>query len=166
MRKLKRILLTMLCSVGAAALAACSSPQNSTGMANPFIECSDLTAAARVSGFEMAVPETANSYTQTGIQAVRGEMIQVFYAEGENSICIRKAAKSVLEGSYTLTGDYNNYSYSAETTVGDIKVILKGDAAEEISAAAWINGEYCYAVTARGEALSQKTVEALVTAVK
>lgn len=68
-----------------------------------------------------------------------GIMIQVFYGDGENEVCVRKEA-----GAGDISGDYNQYA-QVKTENG---VTLKGENGL-VMVAIWERGGYTYAVTSR-----------------
>ena len=56
---------------------------------NPFTSRAGLTDAAKAAGFELAVPEKVNGSPRRDIQTIDGEMIQVFYGDEDDEVCIR-----------------------------------------------------------------------------
>lgn len=117
---------------------------------SPFIDCDSMNAAAKLAGFDMALPRTADY-----LQAIEGSMIQAFYGEDGNDMLIRKAT-----GTGDISGDYNEYAQT-ETVDG---VTLKGEN-DTFSLAIWEKDGYTYSVSV-GEALSQTDILALVAAVQ
>ena len=90
-------------------------------IANPFVDCQTMEAAAEVAGFEYRTPEQVEVCSENKIQAVDQEMIQVIYSADENQILIRKAL-----GTRNISGDYNNYQKEETITVDEMQVTLKG----------------------------------------
>lgn len=90
-------------------------------IANPFVDCQTMEAAAEVAGFEYRTPEQVEVCSENKIQAVDQEMIQVIYSADENQILIRKAP-----GTRNISGDYNNYQKEENITVDEMQVTLKG----------------------------------------
>ena len=90
-------------------------------IANPFVDCQTMEAAAEVAGFEYRTPEQVDVCSENKIQAVDQEMIQVIYSADENQILIRKAP-----GTRNISGDYNNYQKEETITVDEMQVTLKG----------------------------------------
>ena len=130
-------------------------------IANPFIDVSDLEVAAKLAGFEMAVPESIEGYPEIMIQAVENDMIQVFYHEGEpgedgyKEVLVRKAV-----GSEDISGDYNEYSENSTENINGADVELRGDNGL-IKVAAWTQGGYTYAIDS-SEGLTKEQIESFV----
>lgn len=90
---------------------------------NPFIDCATMADAKKTAGFTVTVPsKMPEGYVQDLIQAVKNEMVQVFYKNGEKEILIRKA-----KGSEDISGDYNEYKESNTITAGSLKVFTRGN---------------------------------------
>lgn len=117
---------------------------------SPFVDCDTMTDAAKLAGFEMALPETPDA-----LQAWEGHMIQAFYGEDGKDMLIRKAV-----GNEDVSGDYNEYA-QVETVDG---VTLKGEN-DAFSLAIWEKDGYTYSISV-GEALAQADMMALVAAVQ
>ena len=110
---------------------------------SPFVDCDTMDDAEKIAGFNVTVPEKMpEGYAQKLIQAVENDMIQVFYANGEKEIVIRKA-----KGSEDISGDYNEYKENNTITVGSRKVSTRGNHGK-VNAAIWIDGAYTYSITA------------------
>lgn len=116
-------------------------------IANPFVDCDDFDVAAELAGFAISVPETVDGYPLRLIQAVDGDMIQVFYATGDladeaaQRVLLRKAV-----GSEDVSGDYNEYAEVFEQDVGGRTVTFKGDGSL-VYLAVWTDGSYSYSVS-------------------
>ena len=107
------------------------------GMPNPFIDCASLEEAQKEAGFEMESP-IFDDLTDRSYQAIRGEMIQIFNrgvgAPGEGGILVRKA-----RGNEDISGDYNQYPVNDEITMGDRKVLARGEE-DGYKAVTWTEG--------------------------
>ena len=109
---------------------------------SPFVDCETMADAEKTAGFNVAVPEKMpEGYARKLIQAVKNDMIQVFYENGENEITVRKA-----KGSEDISGDYNEYKESGTVTVGSLKVFARGNDGK-VNVATWVNGEHTYSIT-------------------
>lgn len=106
---------------------------------SPFTGHATLADAAEAVGFELAVPERVNGSPRRSIETMSGIMIQVFYGDDENEVCVRKEA-----GAGDISGDYNQYA-QVKTENG---VTLKGENGL-VMVAIWERGGYTYAVTSR-----------------
>lgn len=113
------------------------------GIPNPFIDCATMADAQKTAGFTITVPaKMPEGYVQDLIQAVKNEMVQVFYKNGEEEILIRKA-----KGSEDISGDYNEYKENNTITVGNLKVFTRGNDGK-VNTTTWVDGEYTYSITA------------------
>lgn len=90
----------------------------STGMANPFIECNSLEEAAKIAQVNIKLPE----YSQCTIYAVKNSFVEVQYPLNETSnITIRKSA-----GEEDISGVYDGKEMQLHSTDGvDVNVRLK-----------------------------------------
>lgn len=90
----------------------------STGMANPFIECNSLEEAAKIAQVNIKLPE----YSQCTIYAVKNSFVEVQYPLNETSnITIRKSA-----GEEDISGVYEGKEMQIRSTDGiDVNVRLK-----------------------------------------
>ena len=90
----------------------------STGMANPFIECKSLEEAAKIAQVNIKLPE----YSQCTIYAVKNSFVEVQYPLNETSnITIRKSA-----GEEDISGVYDGKEMQIRSTDGiDVNVRLK-----------------------------------------
>ena len=134
-------------------------------IANPFVDCESLDAAAEIAGFAISVPENVEGYPNRAVQAIRNDLIQVFFATGDMAqsdteyILLRKGV-----GSEDISGDYNEYTSVTEQEVDGKTVTLKGDGSI-IYLATWTDGDYSYSVSF-SDGADPDTVLALVNALK
>lgn len=126
------------------------------GLANPFVTCTTLEEAAQTAGFEMTVPDVLEGYEQIVIQAVKDQLIQVIWQNGDNKITIRKGA-----GADDISGDYNQYPHTEEISVGDLQVTVKGSD-EAVNTAVWTVGDYAYAISALNEGIKRDAMSGLI----
>ena len=99
----------------------------------------------------------------SGIQAVDGLVLQVFYKSGDKEILIRKAL--VSQGK-DISGDYNVYDVTKKVSVKGKKrkVTIKGTEKKK-NLAVWSDGTYSYSLyTSAG--MSQKALIRLVKQVQ
>ena len=116
--------------------------ENNVQIPSPFIDCASLAEAGEIAGFEMRAPETVGDYDRVSISAIDGELIDVLYESGDDTVRVRKGA-----GSEDISGDYNSYAETAVSEVDGMEVTMKGDAGK-VNLAVWTNGEYTYSVSA------------------
>lgn len=174
---MKKLFLFLLCVISMVSLAACgnaagdASPDTSSDISpevqipSPFTDCGTLDEAAAISGFRMSAPETANGYSERSIQAVKDEMIQVFYRSGEEEICIRKATGDGdigRERGGDISGDYTEYAQTGKLSVDDLEATVKGDR-DKIHVAFWTDHDYSYSITSTA-ALDPAVVSDLIRA--
>ena len=96
-------------------------------IANPWEDCAALADAAKLAGFDIAIP-SFEGYPNKVIQAIAGSTIQVMYfdgdpeAENSSAITVRKGNESG-----DISGDYNEYSESETVQMHGIDVQLRGE---------------------------------------
>lgn len=132
---------------------------NTVQIPNPFTNHATLAEAVKTAGFDLAVPEKVNGSPKRNIQTMDGGMIQVFYGDEENRICIRKAP-----GNEDISGDYNSYVQVTNVDINGTSVTMKGENST-IHLAVWTSGEYTYSISARA-GMSNSDMSALVQLVK
>lgn len=156
---MKKLIAIILCGLTVYSLAACTS-KNATGgnaeIPNPFVDCATLADAAKLTGFDITVPDSIDEYDTRAIQVMDNKMIQVIYAKGENSLLIRKAA-----GSDDISGDYSQYTETNTAALGSIQVTMKGEDGM-VSVAIWTDGGYTYAVNAQDIPMDVDAITALI----
>ena len=54
-----------------------------TQIPNPWVDCTTLADAAKLAGFDIAVPGSIKGYPNKLIQAMEKSMIQVLYFDGD-----------------------------------------------------------------------------------
>ena len=146
---------------GAAQDAEDSEDEN-TQIPNPFVDCETKADAEKLAGFEMTVPEQIEGYEQELIQAVDGELIQVFYVNPEDEkdeILIRKGV-----GNDDISGNYENFAETTTAAAGDLEVTLKGNDGK-VTIAVWTTGSYTFSIQVDAGA-SQDEILSLVEAVQ
>ena len=178
---MKKMMTLTICAVVALSITACASsgaaaktpitettaitksttPMNTspdTMIANPFVDCQTMEAAAEVAGFEFRTPEQVEGISEKKIQAVDQEMIQVIYSADENQILIRKAPRT-----RNISGDYNNYQKEETITVDEMQVTLKGNDGV-IALATWSANDYSYSIYVSA-GMAQDSIVSLVQAI-
>ena len=136
-----------------------SSLTNTVQIPNPFTNHATLTDAAKTAGFELTVPEKVNGTARRDIQTMEGGMIQVFYGDEENEVCIRKAF-----GSEDISGDYNSYAQITTVNADGTNVTMKGEK-NLVYLAIWTGGGYTYSISIQA-GMSSADMAALVQSVK
>lgn len=179
MKKLMAVLLMVLMTLS---LAACGqkvpddrkdpeggdAPGQAGNMqiGNPWVDCATLGEAAKVAGFDIAIPGKFDGYENKVYQAVEKSIIQVLYYDGDpeaetsSRIIVRKSI-----GTNDTSGDYNEYSEKGTAEEFGLNVLIKGENGL-VFCATWIKDGYFYAILAdKGltkEALSN-AIEEMIT---
>ena len=133
-----------------------------TQIPNPFVDCETMADAEKLAGFDITVPEQIEGYEQELIQAVDGELIQVFYVnpeKEEDEILIRKGV-----GNDDISGNYENFAETTTAAAGDLEVTLKGNDGK-VTVAVWTTGSYTFSIQVDAGA-SQDEMLNLVEAVQ
>ena len=166
MKKLIVISLVLIMIVFTAACGAGSEEEEgNTQIPNPFIDAADLTEAAEIAGFDITVPDRIEGYPEILIQAIKDEMIQVSFYEGEpgddnyKEVLIRKAT-----GSDDISGDYNEYSENETAAIAGLDVSLRGEEGM-IKVASWTQDGFAYAIDS-SEGLTREEIEKFIELVK
>ncbi len=168
---MKKLITLTLCAVMALSVTACSNnnppkkddPQKQTSsqqIPNPWVDCQTIADANELAGFTVILPKTIpDGYTQKTIQAVKGDMVQIIYENGEDQIVFRQAK----EGD-DISGDLTEYKENNTLTIGSLKVTAKGNDGK-INTATWINGECSFAITANpgGKGLDNQAINDMIS---
>ncbi len=154
---MKKLIAMLFCLLAAAAFTACNSTSASGSgqLTNPIVEYETLADAAKVTGFELAVPGSVDGYDTRTVQVVSGEMMQVTYTSGEQKLLIRKAA-----GQDDISGDYNTYAETNTVAAGSLSVLMKGENGM-VSVATWTDGGNTFAIDAQDVPLTTDAASAL-----
>jgi hypothetical protein len=149
---MKKLVAITLCVVTALSFTACNknapakdntnqfSEQNNQ-IPSPFEDCTTIADAEIIAGFTLILPEKMpKDYIKRSIQAIKDDMVQVFYENGESELLVRKA-----KGNQDISGDYNQYSENSTMNVDDLQVTTRGNNGK-VNVATWVNGEYTYSV--------------------
>lgn len=132
---------------------------NGVQIPSPFADHDTLEDAAKAVGFDLAVPEKVDDSPRQGIQTMDGEMIQVFYGDEDQEVCIRKAP-----GGEDISGDFSSYAQVREMSINRTDVTMKGEN-DLVCLAIWTSGGYTYSISIRG-GMSGAGMAALVRLVK
>lgn len=133
-----------------------------TQIPNPFVDCETMADAEKLAGFDIMVPEQIKGYEKELIQAIDGELIQVFYVNPEDEkdeILIRKGV-----GSDDISGNYENFAETTTAAAGNLEVTLKGNDGK-VTIAVWTTGSYTFSIQVDAGA-SQDEILSLVEAVQ
>ncbi len=164
MKKWWMILLCAALTVSCAACGTAGAPettaQDSAQVGNPFVECKTMEQAAEIAGFTLQTPDALDGYPDKRIEAVRGEMVQVFYTAKDGSeVLIRKGL-----GESDISGDYNHYDDELVKWVGDLTVNFRGSG-ENVNVAYWITDKNAYSISI-SNGMPRETLESLIPAIQ
>lgn len=125
--------------------------EESVQIANPFQECDSLETAEQIAGFSLSVPDSCADSTNSVIQAVEADMIEVIYQDSsENEVArIRKAV-----GKDEISGDYNLYENDSVEDFAGVSVHVRGNG-NLWYAADWTDGTYAYSITVESGVASE-----------
>ncbi len=155
---MKKLIALVLTALMLTSLAACGQKTNTSGntsenmgtvqIANPWVDCATLDEAAKLAGFDIAVPGKFDGYPNEVIQAIEESMIQVMYFDGDPSaedssmVMVRKGT-----GDEDISGDYNEYPEKEAVNIHGVDVQLRGENGLVYSAI-WTWNGYSFAINA------------------
>lgn len=125
---------------------------------SPFKDCNSLKEAEDIAGFVIEVPGDIEGYDNPVISAIKDDLIQIMYYNGDESIIIRKGT-----GSSDISGDYNIYEENKIIRLDGTDVSVKGNKGKACCAIWNVNG-YSYSVSAPGISLDE--MKKIIKAVK
>ena len=132
------VVLAAAVSLGGCRAGSTEIPQE-VAEANPWTEYASLEEAEEAVGFEIKTPDMS-AFGKEAYSVFAGlNELQIQY--GDQAAYIRKAAD---DGD--ISGDYEEYPYTEELTVGENQVTVKGQDKDNIRLAVWTGGKYSYAV--------------------
>ena len=181
---MRKLMLVLMCAATMTSMAACGAKESVTtevtkavtetetaeeqekvgetvGMSNPWTDCKTLQEAEDNTGFSITVPEHIDGYTQTMIQTLDKEVIQVFYQEdgqSETEILVRKGI-----GSDDISGDYNKYNEKTQRNINNYDVTEQGNDGK-VMLATWTDAGYTYSVSTPG--ISENEMENIIQQIK
>lgn len=109
---------------------------------NPIVDTKGIDDVKKAVPFELLVPGKLPARYKIGSSSViSGELAQIIYSDGSNTITYRAA-----KGAENVSGDYTTYEDSDVEKIGDIEVTLKGNNSL-INLATWIKGGCSYSLS-------------------
>ncbi len=164
MKNLQKLFTVFTVGATLLALVGCSTKKDETvkedeqiietddnQIANPWSEVDSIVEAKAITGFDFTVPESIDGKSQSLIQVMNDEMIEVRYGD---DIIVRKS-----KGSDDNSGDFNSYDVTKE----EDGLVLKGNG-DTYNCITWINGDYAYSITS-GNGLSLDTITEVVNSI-
>ncbi len=117
--------------------------EETTELANPWVDCNDAQEAAQVAGFEFEVAESLG--TDGVYRAVEGQISEVTLGNSLNvPFTFRKALGF---DAAELSGDYNEYEVTGTLEANGATVTYAGTGEDSINVAYWTIGDYAYSFT-------------------
>ena len=118
------------------------SEENAVQRPNPFTDCDSLTAAEKLAGFQLNLPDAVDGSDHRVFRAIKNDLLEVIYQKGETEVArIRKAL-----GADDVSGDYTDYAQVNTVSVDDVSVTMKGENGL-VALAIWTRDGYTYAVS-------------------
>ena len=114
-----------------------------------------LAELAKAVGFDIKAPTVPVGYEADAYIDISGELAEVFYAKGDDTLVYR-----VSRGEGDNSGDYNTYSNKKTVDVNGVSVELRGN--DKVNVATWSNGGFAYSVSAE-QGISETGVTAVVS---
>ena len=128
---------------------------DSSQIPNPLTSHESLAELAKAVGFDIKAPTMPAGYQADAYIDISGELAEVFYVKGDNTLVYR-----VSRGEGDNSGDYNTYSSKKTVDVNGVSVELRGN--DKVNVATWSNGGFAYSVSAK-QGISETEVAAAVS---
>ena len=129
MKNLQKLFTVLTVGATLLALVGCSTMKDETvkedeqiietddnQIANPWSEVDSIVEAKAITGSDFTVPESIDGKSQSLIQVMNDEMIEVRYGD---DIIVRKS-----KGSDDNSGDFNSYDVSDDVSVNGVDVSI------------------------------------------
>lgn len=124
------------------------------------VACNDIDEAVALLGFVPALPgQTPEGYSLKAIEVLDGKILQLTYSGGGRTILYRTAP-----GNEDLSGDVNEYPYTATEEVDGVARSYAGADEDHLNVAYWILGENSFALSA-SEGADAQVIKALAESV-
>ena len=131
---------------------------DSTQIPNPLTGHDSLTELSKAVGFTIKAPTVPAGYTADAYIDISGELAEVFYTKGSDTLLYR-----VSKGDGDNSGMYDTYAVTKTVDVNGVSVELRGN--DKVNVAVWSNGGYAYSVSSE-QGISETDVIAVVNSVK
>ena len=151
---MKKIMIITLALAMSLSITACNQKNNENKevnssttvggvqIANPFVECETLEAAAEIAGFtiEASAPDWVE---KTVIRAIKDNMIEIIYKNSDKEIRVRKGSSEE-----DISGLYENFEVEENISIDDKTITIKGSE-NAVKVAIWEKDKYSFAVVAK-----------------
>ena len=131
---------------------------DSAQIPNPLTGHESLAELEKAVGFTIKAPTVPAGFRADAYIDISGELAEVFYVNGENTLVYR-----VSKGEGDNSGDYNTYSSQKTVDVNGVSVELRGN--DKVNVAVWSNGGFAYSVSSE-QGINEADVIAAVNSVK
>ena len=130
---------------------------NSSQIPNLLTAHDSLAELAKAVGFDIKAPTVPAGYEADAYIDISGELAEVFYAKGDDTLVYR-----VSKGEGDNSGDYNTYSSKKTVDVNGVSVELRGN--DKVNVAVWSNGGFAHSVLSE-QGIAEADVIAAVNSV-
>lgn len=131
---------------------------DSTQIPNPLTGHESLAELAKAVGFDIKAPTVPAGYTVDAYIDISGELAEVFYENGSDTLLYR-----VSKGEGDNSGDCNTYSTKKTVNVNGVSVEMRGN--DKVNVAVWSNGGFAYSVSSE-QGIAEADVIAAVNSVR
>ena len=120
-----------------------AAPDETTQIANPFVDYDAYEDAEAAAGFAFGVPEEIGNYKKTVYRVAENmSLFEVIYENGAASLTARKAP-----GGWNISGDNNQYTVEVAETLEGVNVTCWGEG-DALFLAMWTVDDYSYSLGA------------------
>ena len=106
---------------------------------NPFVDTKTLEEAEEEAGFSILLPEGTKPYDRQIYRAMKGQMIEVIYVDGDNREIYRIRKGKNLEDD--ISGIYFTHAVSDTLQSDSVEITVKGEEKDQWTAAVWTQEE-------------------------
>ena len=129
--------------------------ENGTQIANPMVPCSSVDEAEATLGWEVTAPDLS----QASLTLINGSMFQASWEDGS----LYRVARTSIWGT-DISGDYNTYNCTLESSTGNVSIMMKGDSEDEYTLLTWVDDGFSYAWSC-GTGMTRSDAEAFVQSI-
>ena len=120
-----------------------AAPDETTQIANPFVDYAAYEEAEAAAGFAFGVPEEIGNYKKTAYRVAENmSLFEVIYEHDAASLTARKAP-----GGWNISGDNNQYTVEVAETLQGVNVTCWGEG-DALFLGMWTVDDYSYSLGA------------------
>ncbi len=131
--------------------------EDSAQISSPLTVHNSLAELAKAVGFNVKAPTVPAGYQADAYIDISGELAEVFYTKGEDTLVYRVGC-----GEGDNSGVYETYKTTKTVNVKGISVEMRGN--DKVNVAVWSNGGFAYSVSSK-QGISETEVAAVVSSV-